>query len=438
MQPVDLLIEHGLVVTMNEEETILPDGSVAISGGEIAAVGPADDLGKRFSAAERIDAANHVVMPGLINAHTHIPMTLFRGLADDLPLEGFLEKMWVAESRFLRPDTISIGTRLALAEMIASGTTTALDMYWLPHPTAETAREVGFRLINGFPVVEVEGPDGLPIDERIAHSRAYLQTYQGDPLITPCVLAHGTYTVSPDHLAQAYALAEEFGTLFHIHVSESAAEVQIVKERYGRTPPELLDDLGMLSERAVLAHCVQLSAGEIDLLAERGAKVVHCPLSNLKSGAGIAPIPQMRAAAIPVLLGTDGAASGNDLDLWKVMRLAAVLHRGVVHDPTLNPAPEAVRMATCDAARALGLGEQIGSLEAGKRADIILIDLDSPHLVPMYDVYSYLVYAVGRDDVKTVLIDGQIVMRDHTLLTVDVPGTMEQARELAKQIEAEV
>jgi 5-methylthioadenosine/S-adenosylhomocysteine deaminase len=438
MQTVDLLIEHGLVVTMNDEETVLPDGAVAVLGTDIAAVGPTADLRGRFSPTERIDAANHLVMPGLINAHTHIPMTIFRGLADDLSLESFLEKMWVAESRFLRTDTITIGTRLALAEMIASGTTTALDMYWLPHPTAEAAHAIGFRLINGFPIIEVDGPDGLSVDERIEHSRAYLQTYQGDPLITPCVLAHGTYTVNPDHLAQARALADEFGALFHIHASESAAEVGIVKERYGQTPPKLLDHLGALDERAVLAHCVQLSPEEIGLLAERGATVVHCPLSNLKSGAGIAPIPQMRAAGIPVLLGTDGAASGNDLDLWKVIRLAAVLHRGVAHDPTLNPAPTVVKMATIDAARALGLGLHTGSLEAGKRADIILIDLDSPHLVPLYDVYSYLVYAVGRGDVSTVLIDGQVVMRDHTLLTVDVSATMEQARELAQQIRAEV
>jgi 5-methylthioadenosine/S-adenosylhomocysteine deaminase len=438
MQSVDILIEHGLIVTMDASQSILSDGAVAISGAQIVAVGPTADLRAQYTAAETIDAASHVIMPGLINGHTHIPMTIFRGLADDLSLEGFLEKMWVAESRFLRPDTIAIGTRLALAEMIASGTTTALDMYWLPHATAEEARAIGFRLINGFPVIDVEGPDGLTIDERLENSRAYLGTYQDDPLITPCVLAHGTYTVSPDHLTQAHDLAAEFGALFHTHASESAAEVGIVQERHGQTPPGLLEHLGALDEHTILAHCVHLSDEEINLLAERGAAVTHCPLSNLKSGAGIAPVPRMRAAGVPVLLGTDGAASGNDLDLWKVIRLAAVLHRGVAHDPTLNPAPEVVRMATIDAANALGLGDQIGSLEAGKRADLLLIDLDSPHLVPLYDVYSYLVYAVGRDDVKTVLIDGQVVMRDRALQTVDVPATVEQARSLAKQIQAEV
>ncbi len=438
MQSVDILIEHGLVVTMDANQAVLSDGAVAVSGAQIVAVGPTADLRGRFAAAETIDAANHVVMPGLINAHTHIPMTLFRGLADDLSLEGFLEKMWVAESRIINPETIAVGTRLALAEMIASGTTTALDMYWLPHPTAEVARAIGFRLVNGFPAVDVDGPDGLTIDERLERSRAYLGTCQDDPLITPCVLVHGTYTVGPDHLAQAHDLADKFGALFHIHASESIAEVGIVKERYGQTPPELLERLGALDERTVLAHCVQLSPEEIDLLAERGAAVAHCPLSNLKSGAGIAPVPQMRAAGVPVLLGTDGAASGNDLDMWKVIRLAAVLHRGVAHDPTLNPAPEVVKMATCDAARALGLGDRVGSLEAGKRADLLLIGLDSPHLVPLYDVYSYLVYAVGRDDVRTVLIDGQVVMRDRALQTVDVSATIEQARSLAQQIQAEV
>ncbi len=432
MKPsIDLLIENGLIVTMDDVNRVIEDGAVAIREAKIIEIGTTSELCARYETKEEIDADGHIVMPGLINAHTHLAMTLFRGFAEDLPLDPFLARVWEAEGRFIRPDTVEIGTRLAFAEMIRGGTTMALDMYWFPEASADVASAAGFRLINGPIFVDFDGPDGIPTTERAQRGREFFQRYAENPFILPCVLPHGTYTVSPDILTQAWELANEFDALFHTHASETTDEVATVRERYGLTPPQHLDHLGLLSQRASLAHCVHLSDDDIRLIAERGAVVVHCPISNLKMGSGIAPLPQMHAAGIPVLLGTDGAATGNDLDTWKQMRLAAILHRGLNHDPTFNPAEKVVATVTRGAATALGIGDRFGSLEAGKFADLILIDLDSVHLVPMYDVFSHLVYAVGREDVDTVIIHGQVVMRQRELLTIDEVETVARTREVA-------
>jgi 5-methylthioadenosine/S-adenosylhomocysteine deaminase len=435
MDNIDKLIVHGLVVTVDDDETLIEDGAIAISGTDIVAIGPFYELSPQYRAAEVIDATGHIVMPGLINAHAHNGMTLYRGLVDDMPLETWLEIMLKAESQFVSPDTVKLGARLAYAEMIRGGTTMSLDMYWHPAASAQAAREAGFRLMNGLMFIDFdEAPDRISVDQRIELGREFLEEYRDDPLIERCVFPHTTYTVAPENLKKTRALADEFGVFWCTHVSETAAEVSTVMDRYGRTPPRHLDHLGLLSDRTVLAHCVHLSDEEVDMLAERGTVAVHCPLSNLKLASGIAPVPRMRQAGVCVTLGTDGAASGNDLDMWMAMRLAAVVHRGVHGDPTFLPAPEVVNMVTCDAARALGLGDRVGSLEVGKRADIIIIDLNRPHLVPLYDVYSHLVYAVGRDDVSTVLINGQVVMRNRQLLTTDEQATMAEVRAMAQQI----
>lgn len=434
MKPsIDLLIENGLIVTMDDANRVIEDGAVAIREAEIIDVGTTTDLHARYEAKEKIDADEHIVMPGLINAHTHLAMTLFRGFAEDLPLDPFLARVWEAEGRFIRPDTVEIGTRLAFAEMIRGGTIMALDMYWFPETSADVASSAGFRLINGPIFVDFDGPDGIPATERAQRGREFFQRYVENPFILPCVLPHGTYTVSPDTLTQAGELANEFDALFHTHASETTDEVATVRERYGLTPPQHLDHLGLLTQRTSLAHCVHLSDDDIRLIAERGAVVVHCPISNLKMGSGIAPLPQMHVAGIPVLLGTDGAATGNDLDMWKQMRLAAILHRGLNHDPTFNPAENVIACVTRQAATALGIDDRFGSLEAGKFADLIMIDLTGAHLVPMYDVFSHLVYAVGREDVDTVIIHGRTVMRQRDLLTIDEAETVARTRELAAE-----
>ncbi len=434
--PADKLIVHGLVVTMGEDLMVLEDGAVAVRGTQIAAVGPTVEIATQYAKAgvEIIDAAGQLVMPGLINTHTHGADSLFRGLVDDLALEPWLERLWVAERRFLRPDTVRLGAQLAQAEMIRGGTTMALDMFWYPEVGAQVAKEIGFRLMTGPVYFDFAEPDNIPVQQRTARGREFLQQYRGDSLIIPCVTPHSAYTVSPQYLKEAQALAAEFGVFLSTHASETAVEVKTIGERYGQSPPRHLDGLGMLTERTVLAHCVHLSPDEIELLAQRQTIVAHCPLSNLKLGSGVAPLPQMRQAGVRTAIGTDGPVSGNDLDMWLAMRLAAVLHKGVQQNPTVLSAREVVKMATCDAAQALGLGDKIGSVRPGKEADLILIDLNRPHLTPRYDIYSHLVYAVGRDDVSTVLIQGRPVMRNHQLLTVDEAGVMAAVQALAGEI----
>lgn len=432
----DKLVTGGLVVTMDDRDTVLEDGAVAVRGPDIVAVGPSAEIEKRYGGAgvEVIDAVGQIVLPGLVNAHTHAANSLYRGLLDDLQLEPWLERLWAVESRIVRPGTVEIGARLAFAEMIQSGITTALDMYFHPEASARVAREVGYRLMTGAVYIDTSDLDGIPPADRTPRGREFLQEYRGDPLITPCVLPHSTYAVAPRLLEEARDLADEYGVLFSTHASETAAELEMVHDLHGCRPPAHLDRLGLLHERCVLAHGVQLEGDEMELLARRGTAVAHCPLSNLKLGSGIAPLPALCDAGVQLALGTDGPVSSNDLDLWPVMRLAAVLQKGVHRDASLIAAREVVAWATRDAGRALG--QPVGSLEPGKRADLIVIDRARPHLTPLYDVYSHLVYAVGRGDVRTVLIHGRVVMRDRRLLTVDEDDAVGRAADLGEEIAA--
>jgi 5-methylthioadenosine/S-adenosylhomocysteine deaminase len=361
-------------------------------------------------------------------------MTLYRGLAEDLRLEPWLDKLWQAEAQFVRPETVDLGFRLAAAEMIRGGITCAVDMYWHPHVTARVAQRAGFRVVNGPVWVDFPGPDGLPVEHRAAYAREFLQEFRGDPLVTPCVMPHSTYTVSPDYLRQALNLADEYGARLSTHSSESDAEMATVTERFGRTPPQHLDQLGLLDERMILAHCVHLPDEDIDLLARRRSVVAHCPVSNMKLGCGLARVADLQRAGARVGLGTDGPVSSNDLHLWPVMRLTAILQKGTHKDPSLLPSREVVRMATRDGAEAAGLGERIGSLEAGKEADVILIDLGRPHLTPLYDVYAHLVYSVGPQDVSTVIIRGRPVMRARKLTTLDEAGTLAEMQALSGEV----
>lgn len=436
---VDTLVLHGLIVPMDERLSVLDDGGLAVRGTDIVAVGASAEIQSQFAAPQVLDASGQLVLPGLINVHTHAAAIIFRGLCEDMRLEPWLQKAWHFESKFVNADSMRLGARLAHAEMIQSGTTCALDMYWFPEVSAEVAHETGFRLMTGPPYISIPNiPDGITENERTARGREFLQHYKNDPLIISCVQPHSTYTVSPQLLTEARELAAEFGVFLNTHCSESVAEVQIVKEKEGMTPPRLLDHLGMLSDHTVLAHCVQVPGDEIDLFAARKVTVAHCPISNMKLAAGISPIAKMKRAGVKVALGTDGAQSSNDLNLWNPMRIAPILQKTVENDPTVLPAPDIVKMATCDAANALGLGERIGSLEAGKRADLILINLDNLHALPLYDIYAQIVYALGRDDVNTVMINGRLVMRDRELLTINEPDLKGQMRELAAQIDAEL
>ncbi len=419
---------------MDAGERILEAGAVAVRAGKIVAVGTHEELAG-CDATETIDATGRLLMPGLVNAHTHLADSLFRSLVEELPLEAWLERLWISEREFVSRESVELGARLSLAEMLRSGTTCALDMFWFPEAAADAALGAGFRLVTGPIFFDFDGPDGVSVEDRIATGERWLERYAEEPLLTPCVQPHNALTVSPDGLRAARDLADRAGTLFHTHCSETATEVRQTIERFGHTPVAHLDELGILDARTVLAHCVHLDDDDFMRLRRAGAAVLHNPLSNLKLGSGIAPVARMLEEGIPVALGTDGPVSSNDLDMWTAMRFAGLLQRGVHMDPVITPALEIVRMATTVGAEALGLGDRVGRLAEGYRADLILIDLDRPHLTPMYDVYGHLVYTVGRDDVRSVMVDGRWVMRDRTLETIDEAAVLAEMEQLAVEIE---
>lgn len=431
----DWLIRDALVVTMDDDAHIYPSGFVTIRDHRVAAVGDMSSLPAGLIAVHTLDGHGMAVLPGLVNTHTHLAMTLFRGLVDDVPLQPWLDTIWPLEGRYATYDNVRAGATLAIAEMISGGTTTAADMYWQRDATAEAAEQAGFRLVTGPSFIDFVGPDGIQPEDREPLAREFLTRYKSHPLITACVQAHATYSVPLALLEMTRAIAEEFQVLFVTHASENASEVDIVTERYGKTPIELLDSLGLLGPRSLLAHCVVLRPDEIAMMAERRAAVAHCPESNLKMGSGVAPVKDLLQAGVTVGLGTDGAATNNDLDMWGEMHTAALLQKGTLLDPTVLPANQALRMATIDGARALGLGGEIGSLEPGKWADLVLIDLDQPHLTPRFDIYSLLVYAARASDVDSVFIHGRPVLQDRRLLTLDREAVERQVAEVAAQFD---
>ncbi|MFH0517095.1 amidohydrolase [Streptomyces sp. M41] len=417
---IDLLVRGGDLLTVDDAGTVVRDGAVAVDEGEIVAVGAAAELCARFRARESVDAVGCLVLPGLVNAHTHLAMTLLRGRADDVKLQVFLERVLRWEAELLSPKNVAAAVRLAVAESIRAGVTSALDMYWFHEAAERAARQAGWRLLTGPCFMDVpEPPDGRAYGDRMVWARRDLQArgpaHRGR---RPVVFAHSTYTLSPAQLTEIAALAREFGALLHLHAAENATEVATVEGRYGRRPVELLDSLGLLGPDLLLAHAVELTGPEIAALARTGTSVAHCPVSNLKLGCGIAPVPRLLSAGVTVGLGTDGAVSSNSLDVLGAVRQAALVHKAG-GDPTAVGAERAVRMATIEGARALGLGEQLGSLEAGKRADLIVLDLGAPHLRPSHDPWSTLAYAAHSADVRDTVVDGRVLMRERVLTTLD-------------------
>ncbi|MFF7280035.1 amidohydrolase [Streptomyces griseorubiginosus] len=417
---IDLLVHGGAVLTVDEAGTVVHSGAVAVHEGEIVAVGQAEELCTRFTADESIDASDCLVLPGLVNTHTHLAMTLLRGRADDVTLQGFLERVLPAEAELLAPKNVAAAVRLAIAESVRAGVTSALDMYWFHEAAERAAREAGWRLHSGPTFMDVpEPPDGRAYEERLGWARRDLEARGGARAgRRPVVFAHSAYTLSPEQLTEIAALAREFGALLHIHAAENATEVATVEVRYGKRPVELLDSLGVLGPDLLLAHAVDLTGPEIAALARTGTAVAHCPVSNLKLGCGIAPVPRLLSAGVTVGLGTDGAVSSNSLDVLGAVRQAALVHKAD-GDPTAVGAEQAVRMATIEGARALGLAEHLGSLERGKRADLIVLDLNAPHLRPLHDPWSTLAYAAHSADVRDTVVDGRVLMRDRELRTLD-------------------
>lgn len=437
MQFIEMMIRNGKVLTMAPHNAVIERGAVAVSGDRIVEIGPEDVLASQYQARKVIDACGGIIMPGLINVHTHAAMTCFRGLADDLPLMSWLEEhIFPAEAK-LTPDIVYKGTLLACAEMILSGTTTFCDMYLYEDAVAQAVKRARMRAVVGEVLYDFPSPNYGPIEEGLKYTEALIDKWRDDPLIAIAVEPHSPYLCSPDLLRQAKAIADQNGALMVIHVSESQQEVAQVRGKYDKTPVGHLAETGILSPNLVADHCVALTQKDISLLKDFDVKVAHNPESNMKLASGIAPVPELLTNGIIVGIGTDGCASNNNLDLFQEMDTVAKLHKVHTSDPTVMDARTVVRMATIDGARVLGLEDHIGSLEPGKKADIIIIDTRRPHLIPMYNVYSHLVYAVSGHDVVTSIVNGQVLMENRVLATLDVDNVMEDVNRIAQDIVGE-
>jgi 5-methylthioadenosine/S-adenosylhomocysteine deaminase len=436
---VSLLITNGVVVTMDGEGRVLQDGAIAVDGTDIVAVGATADLGRRFRGRETIDATGQIVLPGLVNTHTHAPMVLYRGLADDLALMEWLERyIFPAEAKTVSPEFVRAGTRLAALEMIQSGTTTFADMYYFEEEIAAETRAAGLRGVLGQTVIQFPVADAATPAEGLARAEAFISTFKGDPLITPAVAPHAMYTLDGPTLRRARELAQRHGVPTLIHLAETAAEVETSQQQFGMSPVAYLDSLGFLGPGVVAAHAVWVTDPEIAILKARGTSVSHNPESNMKLASGTAPVPQFLAADVATGLGTDGAASNNDLDMFESMRTASLLHKLHTADPRVVSARAALEMATIRGARALGLHDRIGSLEAGKRADLITVTVAGARQTPMYDPVSHLVYVARGDDVRTTVVHGKVLMRHRKVTTLNEARVLADARAWAARVRAAV
>jgi 5-methylthioadenosine/S-adenosylhomocysteine deaminase len=438
-QTASLILTGGIVVTMDPQARMLSPGAVAIDGRNIVAVDTPDVIAARFSGQTVIDTSNQVVMPGLINTHTHAPMVLYRGLADDLALMDWLQKyIFPAEAKTVTPEFVRAGTRLAALEMIESGTTTYADMYYFEEEIAKVTREVGLRGVLGQTIIQFPVADAKTPQEELARTEAFLKQFAGDDLIVPAVAPHSMYTLDTATLKAARALADREHAPVLIHLSETSDEVKTSEKTHKATPTQYLETIGFWGPRTVAAHGVWLTPADMTILARHHVAVSHNPESNMKLASGAARVSAMERSGIVVALGTDGAASNNDLDMFEAMRQAAFLAKLQTSDPRAVPARLALQMATIDGARALGLEKEIGSLEPGKRADLISVSMTAARQTPMYDPLSHLVYVTRGDDVRTTIVNGRVLMRDRKVLTLDEPAVLNEARALAAKVKAAV
>jgi 5-methylthioadenosine/S-adenosylhomocysteine deaminase len=432
---LDLLITGGTVVTMDADHRVIEDGVVAVRGDTITAVGEraAIDLGE--SGATTIDASGSLVLPGLINGHAHAAMSLFRGFADDHSLDDWLQKyIFPAEAQNVTEEFVTWGTRLSALEMLRGGITTFADMYYFEDAVARATKEAGMRGILGETIVDFRAPDHRTPDEALAYTETYIQAWKNDSLITPAVAPHSIYTLSEKNLQAAAALARRYRAPILMHIAEAPFETALSRAKHGLSPVAYLERIGVLGNDLVGAHCIWVDAADIAALARHGVGCVHNPSSNMKLASGVMPVPELLAAGHAVGLATDGAASNNSQDLFEEMDIAAKLQKIARMDPRALPAKQALEMATIGGARALHMEKQIGSLEEGKKADLILVDTNGPHAIPMYNVYSQLVYAMKGADVKTVVIAGKIVMENRQMRTLDEEKIIAKTREYRKKV----
>lgn len=438
--PVDMIVYGDYVLTMQAEKPLIEAGAVAVSGGKIIAVGPAEDINLRYSASNILNGENKVLMPGLVNGHTHTAMVLFRGMADDLPLMTWLQDyIFPAEGRYVDAALVEAGTKLACWEMIRGGVTSFVDMYFYPDVIADVAVACGLRATVAAPMIDFPSPGFKGWDDSFEAGVAFATRWKGKHArITPALAPHAPYTVSEAHLNAAFSAAKALDVPVSIHVAEDQSEVDYITKKYGKSSIDLLAGLGMLEQQTIAAHVVWPTDDDITRLAGSRAGAIHNPTSNMKTGAGFSPVAKMLKAGVSVGLGTDGAASNNDLDLWQEMRMAALIHKGKSGDPTQISAFDAINMATRMGARASGLGEKVGMLEAGMQADMIQVSLDSPRFDPVYNVVSHLVYVAKSTDVVTSIVEGRVLMEDGMVKTVDIETVRADVAKIAIIIKADL
>ena len=435
-EPFDILITGGTAVTLSGRMEVIENPIIGIRDGWISLLEEGSKSAGRPAARETLDAAGCVILPGFINTHTHLPMVCFRGYADDLPLLEWLHgRIFPAEAKHVNRAMVYDASRLAMAEMILTGTTTFCDAYFYESAIAQASLDMGMRGVVAQGFIDFPTPDQPDPTRNLQIAEAFIDKWKDrSPLISPALFCHTPFTCLPQTLTDLKRTAREREVLYLSHVAETREEIKIIQERYGTTPVRHLRNLGVLDERTVAVHAVWLDEEELDMLRDSGAKVSHNPESNMKLASGVAPVPAMLRRGITVGLGTDGCASNNDLDLFREMGTAAKLHKVTSMDPTVLDARTALKMATIDGARVLGMEDRIGSIETGKCADLICVRMDMPHLTPVYHLYSHLVYAASGADVTAGIIGGRLVMKDRRLLHADLEEIMERVRKIAAAV----
>jgi len=428
MQNVDYIIRADYLLTMEGDLSVIRDGAVAVAGSVIADVGTFTEIAKTYSSQKTFGGKNRVVFPGLVNTHTHAAMVYFRGLADDLPLMEWLQNhIWPAEGKWMNESFVGDAVELACLEMLKAGVTTYCDQYFYQNTAAEKLEKIGMKGVLGAGVIDFPFTGyAKAADDYFVNAENLINNWKNSELVFPCIAPHATYTCGPDNYRRANAISEKYNVPIHTHLAETQFEVGECRNRYGKTPVEYLEGIGLLSERLSAAHCVWLTDDEIELLARRRVGVAHCIESNLKLASGFAPVAKMLSAGVKVAFGTDGAASNNDLSILGEMSTAAKVHKAVSGDPTVVDSRTTLLMATRNGAEILGLGDRTGSLRPGKKADIVIANLNKPHLTPIYDIYSHMSYCLRPSDIETVMVNGKVVVEDGK------PTTMDEAEVLAK------
>lgn len=432
MRPADLLIVNARVVTMDPAYRVIDRGAIAIQGSRIVGVG-GDELAEQFQAVETLDARGDIVMPGMVNTHTHASMTIFRGLGDDVPnrLKRFIFPL---EAMVVNADNVYKGALLGAVEMVLSGATTFVDMYYFEDEVARAAKAVGVRAILGETIIGFPAPDAKEPYGGLEYAKQFIREFANDDLVIPALAPHAPYTMDREHLTEVAETARELGVPVLVHLSETQAEIDRIKADFEMSPVEYLDSIGLLTDQLIAAHCIFVDGADIALLKARGVGVSHNIVSNIKAGKGVAPVIEMLEAGLDVGLGTDGPMSGNTLDMMGLLGYTAKLHKLASLDRSVMPAKDVVEMATIGGARAINMQDRIGSIEVGKLADLLIVDTQSVNMVPMYNVYSALVYAANSRDIHTVFVNGRQVVRKGRVLTVDVEKIKRDVLELAAEI----